>query len=543
MKIQSMAVMFIIIILPISMIFASYTGTRVQTLSLQASYDSKLNNATYDAIKAFQLNTINSATSDLTNSKMRDLKAAVNTFFTSVASHFGMSGYDKNALQEYVPALVFTLYDGYYIYSPYANVWDEETIQKTNNYEQSGSEATYHGKQPNESGKETLYGLKPYIYYSCRYKNSSCDVVITYSLDSYVTIKGLVNNQPIDEKGYLLTAAKNTTGNVTYRDFTIENQEMQEMVAIDGNIEGPYSYQKIRGVKHYYDPATREVFEVFNGKKVPTPEIDVTDFENNMGNAAVNYYNTAIQFRNKILSIPGLKDLRVSDAVDESGAPLTDVFGNSTDLIFGELNSSTKNIEDEDSVFNNHRMAVIRYSIERNLSIAIANYNNASGAQSEINFQMPKLKDYEWDKLYSNIGMISFLQGLNIGGKIYNGYSVISNNKNEEFIAEDSFYVLTADGVYHRVKDSDLQENTLAGAKVILNVDFEVKKTETSSGATRYYYLYENAFGCYQSVVNQNGILSGSIHDVVKRNSRLASLYYTALGRERYTMNRIEVWH
>ena len=538
MKIQSMAVMFIIIILPISMIFASYTGTRVQTLSLQASYDSKLNNATYDAIKAFQLNTINSSTSDLANSKMRDLKAAVNTFFNSVASHFGMSGYDKKALQEYVPALVFTLYDGYYIYSPYANVWDEETSLQTGYYEQSGGEATYHGKMPNENGKETLYGLKPYIYYSCRYQNSSCDVVITYSLDSYITIKGLVNGQPINEKGYLLTDVS-TSGGLSYKGYSIgigPDTLTWETVLIGDELK-TLPYKKVRGVKYYND--NNENFSVMNGQKQAAPagigEVLLND-------NAKQYYQNAADFKSKILGNSALMSLKISDAKDESGNSLASYFGSSSDYLFAELaGSSSHSIEDSDSSFNNHRMAVIRYSIERNLSIAIANYNNASGAESEINFQMPKLKDYEWDKIYSNISMISFMQGLNIGGKIYNGYSVISNNKNEEYVAEDSLYVLTTDGIYHRITDSHLQDSHyLTNAKVILNVDFEVKKGEKSSGSLWYYYPQEQVTGCYQSLVNQTAALEGEIADIVSRNSTLGQLYYLALGRERQGMYRVE---
>ena len=84
MKIQSLAVIFIILILPISLVLANYTQTRVETLSLQTQYDSKLNSATYDALKAYQLNSFNSeGTSDYVNSKMRDIKASVNIFLTT----------------------------------------------------------------------------------------------------------------------------------------------------------------------------------------------------------------------------------------------------------------------------------------------------------------------------------------------------------------------------------------------------------------------------------------------------------------------------
>ena len=178
MKLQGLAVIAIIIILPMSIILSSYSQSQIKTLQLQTQYDSKLQNATYDAIKAFQLNMSNSSTSDLANSKMRDIKASVNTFYNSLASHFNMVGYGKDVLQNYVPAIVYTLYDGYYIYSAYDNTLDK-----------FDENASY-------KNGESIYGLKPYIYYSCRYKpNDNSDFVITYSLDSYITIQGIIDRK------------------------------------------------------------------------------------------------------------------------------------------------------------------------------------------------------------------------------------------------------------------------------------------------------------------------------------------------------------
>ena len=68
MKLQHLAVIFILIVLPISLILGSYTAGKMQTLSLQISYDNKLYNATYDAVKAFQLNTIHSGESNIVDS-------------------------------------------------------------------------------------------------------------------------------------------------------------------------------------------------------------------------------------------------------------------------------------------------------------------------------------------------------------------------------------------------------------------------------------------------------------------------------------------
>ena len=91
MKIQYLAIIFVIIIVPISLIMSAYIQNQIDAILLQAKYDSNLINATYDSVKAFQLNTINSGSSDLANSKMRDIEASVNTFFNSIASNFNMS--------------------------------------------------------------------------------------------------------------------------------------------------------------------------------------------------------------------------------------------------------------------------------------------------------------------------------------------------------------------------------------------------------------------------------------------------------------------
>ena len=91
MKIQSLAIIFIIIILPISLVMQTYIQNRIETLSMQSQYDSKLTGATYDALKAYQLNSFNSDTSYLTNSKMRDIEASVNTFYNSLSNNEYMS--------------------------------------------------------------------------------------------------------------------------------------------------------------------------------------------------------------------------------------------------------------------------------------------------------------------------------------------------------------------------------------------------------------------------------------------------------------------
>ena len=434
MKYQYLAVVFVIIMLPISLVFSAYIGTQLDTLDLQLSYDTKLDNATYDAIKAFQLNTVNSSTSDLVNSKIRDIEAAANSFFTSIATNFNMAGYNSDILQAYVPALVFTLYDGFYIYSPFENTLDQETRDALSN----NANATYTGQDG-----EDVTGLKPYIYYSCRYiQGSNTDVTITYSLDNYITIQGYANGKAINDAGYLLddVSYNPTTGVVTYRGITIEPEtQLREYVGTTS-----FAYVKINGVKYYLDdrdPSNERWFTLSNG----TMTYITTPFRSEKNRMGYLYYKEAAEFKDRLLNEYDLDNLMSSNAVDINGNPLTNITDENGNVVYNFMNSNDKifdfsEIEEPGSDFNNHRMAVIRYVIENNLSVALSNYNKFTTGTYE--FRMPKLGEEEWNRILDNVCLISFLQGLSIGGKIYNGYSVINNNKNEEVVTEDSIYIV-----------------------------------------------------------------------------------------------------
>lgn len=281
MKIQGLAVIAIIIILPMSIILNSYAQNQIKTLSLQTQYDSKLKNATYDGVKAFQLNMSNSTTSDLSNSKMRDIEASINTFYNSLASNFSMTGYGEDVLKNYVPAVVYTLYDGYYIYSAYENKLEKDI------YGENEENATY------KDGKN-INGLKPYIYYSCRYKRTNGDdFVITYSLDSYITIQGKIDGNSVNESGYLLSGVDYKEGYYTYKGVKIKPELMtskglqqsvyvpnatpsndsEKKILIDGNLAGTiktYPCKKVNGVKYYIEnmgSSTAKVFSMINDEK------------------------------------------------------------------------------------------------------------------------------------------------------------------------------------------------------------------------------------------------------------------------------------
>ena len=539
MKIQELAIIFVIIILPISLVLSAYAQYQIQTLNTQTLYDTQLTAATYDAIKAYQINAENSTTSELANSKIRDIEASISTFRNSIMSAFRLNGYTEEELDNYIPALVYTMYDGFYIYSPYQNSVDE-----------SGN--------PNLDGSYTSqYGLKPYIPYSCRYIRGSIDIVITYALDNYITIQGTVDGvNYINESGYLIDGIEINGDEIKYNGIEIQNESLKEYVPLPGSdANTTYPYAKINGTKYYIANINGidSIVYLSNGtvtvqcKKTENyPDDQYAKYENliNNNNQAKEYYKKAEEFTNKVRNTLNLTSLTYANACDANGQP---IWPDDTTKIFED----SKHIENELSNFNIHRLAVIRHVIESNLSIAIANYNEFSGSTNY--FQMPELKEDEWDYITHNISLISFLQGLHIGGKIYNGYTIVTNTESKEVVLENNIYILGTDGYYHyyhRIGDKSLEgtagqdnigDSTYGGniSAGRLNLDFKRKLITNNNSESRYYYPLQNYDASYESIIMQDNVTAyDDIYDYIQKqkdsgNEKLAQVFYTALGRER----------
>lgn len=626
MRIQDLAIIFIIIILPISIVLGAYTQMQISTISLQTEYDMKLIAATSDAIKAFQINTANSSTSDIANSKIRDIEASVSTFKASIKSVFGMNGYSEDKMNEYIPALVYTMYDGFYIYSRFNN----------QNYLYEVDENGNVTNNPLDKNGENVFGLKPYISYSVKYNpNSDLDIVITYSLDNYISIKGMVKvdgeKQYWDKSGYLIDGIKkDASGKITYNGVEIDkNVVLSEDLPAIGSLEkGTYKYVRYNGTKYYLDERNARVIYFLNGNLMeinPTSDYDkykdmiekgeslseelpqigtlargnykyivyngtkyylderntriiyflngnlmeikpkldeniessYKKYENMIenGESAYKFYDEANKFTQSVKNV--LANLTNKDAQDfiinSNGETIqTTVFSDETEYKIFDFNSDSskpeKNIECRSSNFNQHRLAVIKNKIRTNLAIAITNFNSAYN----IEFQMPELTEEDWAKAMNNISLISFIQGIDIGGKTYNGYTIINNSESKEVVREENIYILGNDGFYHRIGDKYLLEanniggnseyNSNVNASGRLNLDFNKQRAYTEDGSTVYYYPISKYYASYNSIVNQNywdkdyDNYNDIYAYVATKNVNLRKAFYMALGRERYGM-------
>lgn len=487
MKLQTLTVLFIIIILPITMVVSQFIKTEISTITMQSAYDSRLNNATYDAIKSFQINESNSTTENIPTEKIRDVQASVQSFYNSLASSMGVSGYTEEDLRGYIPCLVYTLYDGYYIYTGYTN---------------------------DKNAKE--YGLKPYVYYTESINDGNVNVTVSYTLDSYIMVAGTIDGNSVTESGYLCSNIED-----------INNEELKENIDFNGEMKYnvPYKYMKVgdssQSNKFYrIDGEWYEYSTTGKLQKVTIRQYNDMLGSSTLDNSAVNYKNDSLNFTSWVNRYLGNKRLY--------------------------LNISANNDPDNySSAFNEHRREIIKNSIQSNLQSTLQNY---MGAYED--FRMPDLDETEWDDIINNVSLISFMQGLPLKNKYYRGYSVVTNTQSREFVNPSEIYLIdnnNGNNKYHRIT---CKENQSITGNVIgyRNTTFG-RKSYTATGNSgitdeNYYYQHNNPnkqdrdypTACYECIVTssstyntiQEAMSNNNVSDTVKR------AYYTALYRERY---------
>lgn len=80
MKLQNLIIIFLAIALPVIIILSVYVELQVDTAALRANYNDYLVNAAHETVVAFQLNTSNDKYATVSDTKRRDVEAAMQVF-------------------------------------------------------------------------------------------------------------------------------------------------------------------------------------------------------------------------------------------------------------------------------------------------------------------------------------------------------------------------------------------------------------------------------------------------------------------------------
>ena len=541
MKIQYLAVIFIIIVMPIIIVFSEYVNTQMDMIKTEQIYDSRLFASTHDSLSGFQINTINS-TYYTPESRVNNIEASVNTFFNSLVTSFNYDGNLSSVMKEYVPAVVYTMYDGYYIYSPFQNTLTNIDLDTVDD----------------DYKKSILNGVKPYVSYSCRYHYNGKEYVITYSLDNYIYVDIFDGNKHETQSGYLLNGVSKIGDTYRYDgiDFKKNDEEiLRETISGENSDEKfkLYYYVSLDGTKYYYEGSnisgnpsecakTDYIFYIDEQRErhnqVASRENNETEFDRYYNrifhnNSAYLYYKEAYEFTQWVKNNLGvLSKADIIESENYAGYDFVDV-GNIFD---GDIEYANSN-------FNRHRADVIRAVITTNLSTAITGFKKYSN--SDVEFIMPKISDIDWELLENNVCIATFMQGLKVGDKTYNNYAVIPNNFTKEYVDENDIYILKSDKTYARANDSSLLEensikdNSLGFSPGLLKINFEKRQDKDGN-----YYNpvtfnknpYLQSYTSFSGTSDINSVYQSDMYRYMKSktNDRLKKVYYTALGRERY---------
>ena len=320
MKIQNMAIIFLVITIPLILILAYYINLQRDTLELQAEYDLKLLEATKEGIRAYEVNTVDWATYTST-SERKQIDAMINGFITSLANKLNIAGTAKEYMLSYIPAITITMYDGYYIYSPskvpincenkdgvqlYLGTDNKPTLDpgaENNNkilYKSTAANGTeyryllkdednniledtkfYATTDASKAETEWKYILNNKIAYTdIATGKNNLNVVVNYTLDNRLYIYGTQNNNYVEKDGYLVYFGDDTrlprismqnnklktveypVLNVIYQNSddyktVIEPEVLQEQIVFRNSINSAYA---IGTFKYLYDINNQKVY-------------------------------------------------------------------------------------------------------------------------------------------------------------------------------------------------------------------------------------------------------------------------------------------
>lgn len=348
--------------------------------------------------------------------------------------------------------------------------------------------------------------LKNMIPYSAYYKLKNGYASVNYTLDNFLTINGKINDELFTKKGYLLDSdteissvvigsnsgddgkkasilKDSNQGNDEIIDRYLEearNKKIPVTIKVkNARIEKQSRFNtylsneennknEISELEIKYDPAD----EPSGNKPVRTlNELekyykDLSDYEAKKAYAdqqinAIKYYLKSVKFTSWMNNMMGditlsnidleaTNPLYQTDAryKDGGGADIYDI-GNHKNLypnrpIFKETEKG-KHLTDPNSYFNLHRRLIIKNAIIYNLLVSTINYNLLKYGEGSPRYQLPSIKEADWDTILRTVSYTAFIEGFDLGVAKYNDYKTVGSTNNNFVVTENSMAFVAKD--------------------------------------------------------------------------------------------------
>ncbi len=405
MKIQHWAIIFIILVLPLSIMCRSMISKKNLNLRDEIRYNNVIDNATFDAVS--QIVEVSEELGYGKNVPITEgvAMAAIERFFNSLSVNFNLPINLKNAeayFGQYVPAILIVGYDGLYVYS---------------------CEETSHGYE---------FKLKPKIPYACTYQNGSANVVINFTLDNYVTMYF-----PNDT---FQVGIPNEVGNTT--GTHIISGYIGEILDIDQN-----------GVDDRNDMLSVDGFLVeWDGVNTADLYVDNDDpfalSETANGALLSEYILSQLPTYTNNLSYILEELAKTSTAAGNRAKNLSFLYAEDANKDYGYNEDRFAN--EEASEFHKLRRETIINLITAVMREEFNEHNDyAKNMGITYNFNVPDIARDQWNNTIDDISVLAFMQGMPMGADTYyNNYSLGGTR----IVRANYLYAETVNGykIYHK---------------------------------------------------------------------------------------------
>lgn len=393
MKIQHWAIIFIILVLPFSIICRNTITKKNWLLRDETRINNVVDNATYDAVS--QIIEVAEELEYGKNIPLTEgvLDAAIDRFFNTLSVNFNMPigrGNAEEYFSPYIPAIVIVGYDGLYVYS----------YERTSN------------------GLE--FSLKPKIPYACTYQLANGkNVTINFTLDNYVKIyfpdDVFLKNAP-DANGVVDTAGTH-----------ILSGYIRDFLDVDGN--------NIDDLNDFMD-ATGFITELPAGQPQYTGNDDPYSINvyPDAHSQAEYIKNTVPMFTDNLAYVLKEWAKRGSGVSPNTANLLTFLYEDYYDSADGQWHTAN-----QDFVFNDDgdivTYASAFHELRRNTivdlitNVLTEEFNEHNDFMDTLgityHFAVPAIGRDQWNNTIDDISVLAFFQGLPIGSNsYYNNYSL-----------------------------------------------------------------------------------------------------------------------
>lgn len=154
----------------------------------------------------------------------------------------------------------------------------------------------------------------------------------------------------------------------------------------------------------------------------------------------------------------------------------SDLFSHSHKKLYkNEKIFNSEKLLDENSYFHLHRRMVIKNVVLYNLLVSSINYNQHKYDGKPF-YQLPLIKERDWDVILSNISFTAFVEGFDLGVGVYNDYKTVGSTNNNFLVSLNTLSFVRKDA-YNKGNNLDPSstKDYYIPIKEIINGNKEVK--------------------------------------------------------------------